>query len=97
MEVEIINDKKMYREEEERQETIKKEFKKAGLEITGWFNRNVTNPKKSYWGNNHEGSIHEVFNGQYLLKIDDEKLLPKYKKLLAKSKFKWMIRVGEVY
>lgn len=96
MEVEIINEKEEQREREKRWEIIEKEFKKAKLEITGWFNRNVTNPKKKGCSR-HEGSICETFNGQYLLKIYDEKLLPKYKKLLAKSKFKWTIRVGDIY
>ncbi|GAG59104.1 unnamed protein product [marine sediment metagenome] len=93
--VEIINQKQEDREQEKRWETIEKEFKKAGLKITSIF-KSVLNMKNK-WGSRYEGSIHRIWNGQYLLKLDGEKLLPKYKKLLSKSKFKWTIRVGEVF
>ena len=96
--VKIINQKEEYREQEKRWDLIEKEFKKAGLKVSKYL-KSVTDPNKKYkWHQNQiEGSIHETFNGEYLLKLDDEKLLPKYKKLLSKSKFKWTIRVGEDY
>ncbi len=87
MEVGIINEKEQNREQEKRWETIEKEFEKVGLKVTSYL-RCVKNPKKSYWTGYNDAHINQITQTEYLLKIYDAILIPKYKKILEISKIK---------